>query len=281
VTASQPLPNADARTVAGFGDEWTRFDQSGMSRDEQRAVFDLYFEHMPWSELPQNPVGFDAGCGSGRWADLVAPRVGLLHCVDASGEALAVARRKLAPHPNCRLHEASVSAMPLADGTMDFGYSLGVLHHIPDTAAGIRACAAKLKPGAPLLLYLYYAFDNRPAWFRRVWQVSNVARQVIQQMPYPLRYGTSQVIAASVYYPLARTAKALGTLGLNVSNVPLSAYRDRSFYAMRTDALDRLGTPLEQRFTRDQICEMMEAAGLERIVFGDKEPFWCAVGRKR
>jgi hypothetical protein len=68
---------------------------------------------------------------------------------------------------------------------------------------------------------------------------------------------------------------------LNVSNVPLSAYRDRSFYAMPTDALDRLGTPLEQRFTRDQICKMMEAAGLERIVFGDKEPFWCAVGRKR
>ena len=56
--------------------------------------------------------------------------------------------------------------MPLAPGSMDFGYSLGVLHHVPDTLAGIKACAKALKPGAPFLVYLYYAFDNRPAWFR-------------------------------------------------------------------------------------------------------------------
>ena len=50
---------------------------------------------------------------------------------------------------------------------------------------------------------------------------------------------------------------------------------------MRTDALDRFGTRLEQRFTRKQVEMMMEAAGLEQIVFSDHSPFWCAVGRRR
>ena len=50
---------------------------------------------------------------------------------------------------------------------------------------------------------------------------------------------------------------------------------------MRTDALDRFGTALEQRFTRQQIQVMMEAAGLERIQFSDLMPFWCAVGFKK
>jgi hypothetical protein len=50
---------------------------------------------------------------------------------------------------------------------------------------------------------------------------------------------------------------------------------------MRTDALDRFGTPLEQRFTRAQITKMMTAAGLENIRFSDGFPFWCAVGFKR
>ena len=59
--------------------------------------------------------------------------------------------------------------------------------------------------------------------------------------------------------------------------LPLAAYRDRSLYSMRTDALDRFGTKLEKRFTRDQIRAMMEGAGLESITFSDN-PYWCAVG---
>ena len=50
---------------------------------------------------------------------------------------------------------------------------------------------------------------------------------------------------------------------------------------MRTDALDRFGTRLEKRFTRKEIAQMMELAGLERIAFSDS-PCWCAMGyRKR
>jgi hypothetical protein len=50
---------------------------------------------------------------------------------------------------------------------------------------------------------------------------------------------------------------------------------------MRTDALDRFGTKLEQRFTAAQIRQMMERAGLERITFSNSVPFWCAVGFKK
>jgi SAM-dependent methyltransferase len=272
--------NADESTVAGFGDEWTRFDQSDLSDDELRTLVDQYFRIFPWDSLPKNAVGFDLGCGSGRWAQAVAPRVGRLHCIDASVEALAVARRNLRGIGGVELHHASVEVMPLADGSMDFGYSLGVLHHVPDTAAGLRACAAKLKRGAPFLLYLYYAFDNRPAWFRSVWSVSDLGRRFVSRLPLSLRYAVSQAIAAGVYLPLARGAAIAERMGLNVSNVPLSVYRRRSFYVMRTDALDRFGTRLEQRFTKDQIRAMMEAAGLNRIRFSDAPPYWCAVGQK-
>ena len=40
------------------------------------------------------------------------------------------------------------------------------------------------------------------------------------------------------------------------------------------------GTPLEKRFTRLQIMEMMESAGLKDIEFSEIPPYWCAVGRK-
>lgn len=270
--------NADARTVAGFGDEWTRFDQSALSEDEIEQMARLYFGIFPWSRLPVGAEGFDLGCGSGRWALCVAPRVGRLHCVDASPAALTVARRNLQNRKNCEFHEASVEAIPLPDASMDFGYSLGVLHHVPDTAAGLRACVRKLKRGAPFLLYLYYSFDNRPAWYRLLWEASELLRASISHSPSWVRHAISDVLAAAVYFPLARLAWGAERLGLDAERLPLSFYRHRRFYTMRTDALDRFGTRLERRFSREQILRIMEEAGLEKVAFSESMPYWVAVG---
>ena len=271
--------NIDSNVVDGFGDEWSRFDQSALSPDELAEMFDNYFSIFPWDRLPANAVGFDLGCGSGRWAKLVAPRVGKLHLLDPS-EALDVAKRNLAGQDNCEFHSSGVDDIPLEDASCDFGYCLGVLHHIPDTEAGLRACVAKLKPGAPFLLYLYYRFDNRPMWFRAIWKASDLVRKLISKLPYSGRYATSQLLAATVYFPLARTARVVEKLGINPGLIPLSQYRNNSFYTMRTDSLDRFGTLLEKRFTKTEIAAMMENCGLKEITFSDRS-FWTAVGYKR
>jgi ubiquinone/menaquinone biosynthesis C-methylase UbiE len=273
-------PNMDAAVVADFGREWHSFDQAALDDDERRRHFDAYFAVFPWDHVSSDAIGFDAGCGSGRWAMLVAPRVGRLHCVDPSS-ALDVARATLGTLGNCTFHRVAIDEMPFPDGSMDFGYSLGVLHHLPDTQRGLDDCARKLKPGAPLLVYLYYAFDNQPFWFRGIWKISDLARRVICRLPYRLKLTVSQLLATLVYFPLARGARLAEKIGMSVHSWPLSTYRDRSFYSMRTDALDRFGTKLEHRFTRRQIQTMMEIAGLERVRFSAAVPFWCAVGFKR
>jgi len=269
--------NIDQKTVDGFGDEWERFPQSNLDPLEQNNLFNSYFSIFPWDKLSNDSEGFDLGCGSGRWAALVAPRVGRLHCVDPS-DALEVAKKNLLKHSNCEFHKATVDTMPIKDSSMDFGYSLGVLHHIPNTEMGIVACVKKLKPGAPFLLYLYYDFENRPLWFRFIWSVSDIFRRIVSRLPHDLRYFASQIIALFVYYPIARLSKFIETLGGNVANFPLSSYRQLSFYTMRTDALDRFGTRLEQRFSRASIKSMMENSGLEHITFSNHEPYWCAIG---
>ena len=100
-------------------------------------------------------------------------------------------------------------------------------------------------------------------------------------MPFGLKKIVTELIAIFVYFPLAKMAALFEWLGFNVESFPLSVYRHHSFYTMRTDALDRFGTRLEQRFTQSQIIEMMENAGLENIKFSQTFPFWCAVGIKK
>ena len=273
--------NIDDQVVQDFGSEWSRFDQSKLSENDHHDMFDGYFHIFPWQILQSNSVGADIGCGSGRWAALVAPKVGSLHLVDPSEDALLVAKHNLSKSGNVTFHKLSVDSLPFNDSSLDFAYSLGVLHHVPDTAAAIKSIAKILKSGAPFLVYLYYAFDQRPWWFRALWRVSDMIRRVISVLPDRVKNFCCDAIALLVYLPLARSALILDRLGILPSSWPLSYYRERDFYVLRTDALDRFGTRLEQRFTRSKILELFESAGFERVHFSNVQPFWCAVGFKK
>jgi SAM-dependent methyltransferase len=270
----------DRDTVAGFGAEWSKFDQSGRSPEELSATFAEYFRLFPWDQLPTNPVGLDVGCGTGRWAQFITERVSVLYCVDASAEALEVARRTLEGRNNCRLIAADAGRLPFSDTTMDFIYCLGVLHHTADPLAALKESVRKLKPGAPLLLYVYYALENRPIWYRALWRVTDRMRKRISRWPFRKRLVMSQVIASLVYFPLARLAFALERLGISVDSLPLAQYRKKSLYAMRTDALDRFGTRVEVRFSSTELLSLMKGAGLENVILADGPPYWCAVGTR-
>lgn len=275
--------NLDIQVTRGFGREWSTFrqDPDHLSHQQRRAIFDDYFRIFPWNLLPPGGgVGLDVGCGTGRWSLLVAPRVQHLHLLDPSPEALDVARQNLAGIDNVSYHLHSVATIPLPSSSLDFAFSLGVLHHVPDTEAAIASIADKLKPNAPFLIYLYYALDNRPIWYRLLWRMTDLARSVVSRLPHPLRLAFSQIVAALIYWPLARVARFIAQHRGSSAALPLAYYADKSFYVMRTDAYDRFCTRLEKRFRRGEIAGMLMRAGFREIAFSDTPPFWCAVGLK-
>lgn len=278
VDCSVEPTNVDAQVVAAFGHEWSRFRNDSLGSDELAEMFNDYTSVFPWDDLPDGSVGFDAGCGSGRWARFFALRVGHLHCVDASKAALDIARHVLADLDNVEFHHEDISNMSVPDGSCDFGYSLGVLHHVPDTELAIRSCVSKLKPGAPFLVYIYYDLAGSGFIRTGLLKVVTGARWVIARLPFRLKVLVTGMIALTVYLPLARFAFVLERLGWRPSSVPLFQYRNRSFYVMRNDSLDRFGTRLEKRFGRDEISALLENAGLERVTFSTDPPWWVAVG---
>jgi len=95
-----------------------------------------------------------------------------------------------------------------------------------------------------------------------------------------LKLIATDLLAVVIYFPLSQIALFLENIGLEVKNFPLSYYRRKSFYTMRTDSRDRFGTPLEQRFSKVEIEKMMKDAGLKNIRFSKNQPFWVAVGIK-
>lgn len=107
--------NIDKDVVNDFGKEWKSFNQNSLRTAELNNMFENYFSIFPWDTLPDNSIGFDLGCGSGRWAKFVAPRVGKLFCIDTTNEALNVAKLKLNNFNNIIFANNSVDNLTLED----------------------------------------------------------------------------------------------------------------------------------------------------------------------
>ncbi len=270
--------NFDEDTVNSFGEEWEHFNT--FTDAEIKTAGDQYFDIVD-KEWLKGKHALDVGCGSGRWTKYVSQYAGFVEAIDPSKAVLASAKL-LQESPNTRISKAGVDNIPFEDNSFDFVFSLGVLHHIPNTQLAMQRCVEKLKPEGKFLVYLYYNFEQRGVLFKSLFFLSHIIRLVISKLPASLKRLVCDLIAVVVYLPLIYISKIIEKLGFsNLSNqIPLSYYKSHSFFIVRNDALDRFGTPLEQRFSRAEITKMMENCGLKNIIISENEPYWHAIGEK-
>ena len=272
--------NLDQKTVESFGEEWTKF--SSFDKDEIERMGNEYFDLLAATSVNKDSYVLDVGCGTGRWSYYLSPKVKFVEAIDPS-DAVFSAVQLTSGKPNIRVTKAGVSSIPFDDATFDFIFSLGVLHHIPDTTGAIKRIFQKLKPGGYFLVYLYYNLDNRGKTYKIIFQLSNMIRKMISKMPKGLKHFLAELIAFIIYMPfvfLARFFKILFPKKNFYKKIPLSYYHNKSLTIIRNDALDRFGTPLEKRFSRVEIENMLREAGFTNIVFSESTPFWHCITQK-
>lgn len=136
-------PNAVRRAWEGLSETYaTRRDPSG---SDAALIQDLL------AELPSNPLVLDAGCGDGArtLANLPDDSVGL----DFARSGLSLAADRV---PAARLVQGDMTALPIADETVDAVTAYFAVFHVPlDQQAGVyREFARVCKPGGRLLLTL-------------------------------------------------------------------------------------------------------------------------------
>ncbi|MBI2281345.1 MAG: class I SAM-dependent methyltransferase [Bacteroidetes bacterium] len=272
--------NFDEKTVKSFGEEWLKFNS--FSPKEINVAGSQYFDIIDNKLLNATSVVLDLGCGSGRWTKFVASKVKLVEAIDPSTAIFSAASLN-ENETNVRITQASVSNIPFDDETFDFVICLGVLHHIPNTQQALIDVVKKIKKGGAILLYLYYNLDNRGILYKMIFRISTVFRLVISKLPHQLKKFCCDCIAVMVYLPLVIVTRGLykifGTKNW-IKKIPLSYYADKSFNIIRNDALDRFGTPLEQRFSKIDIEKMMQSCGLSELKFSENAPYWHVVGKK-
>lgn len=272
--------NLDEETVNSFGDEWQKFNH--FTDEEIEKIGDEYFDIVPESILNSNTIVLDVGCGTGRWSKYLANKVKFIEAIDPS-EAIISACQVLKQDKNVRVTKAATDNIPFNDQSFDFAISLGVLHHIPDTKKALHDMVQKVKIHGHVLIYIYYSLDNRGFLFKLLFFLSNIIRFFISKLPKSIKQVVCELIAIFIYYPFIFIGSLIKSLfpGSNLwKKVPLSYYIGKSYNVVRNDTLDRFGTPLEQRFSKNEIYQMMIDAGLSDITFSQQTPYWHAFGTR-
>lgn len=270
--------NFDPKVINDFGHEWKKYGYlDHQSKDSLDQQFAMYCKPLDLNQfLTKDSVAADFGAGSGRWTSRLLPYFSKIYAIEPSDGAFQVLESKFKNNPQVEILKETVGGCSISRDSLDLAISLGVLHHVPNTAKAIRDISETIKPSGYFLCYLYYKLEDKPLSYRFMFKVSDILRKGISKLSPNLKKIFCDFLAFIIYLPLARLSKLIRFVGLDNSNFPLHHYSDLPFFMLRNDALDRFGTTLEQRFSKAEIVDMLRNAGfdLNSLIFSDGEPYW-------
>jgi SAM-dependent methyltransferase len=249
-----------------FGEEWKTYNAI---LPEHRKEFQEYFDLVDLKSLAQSRV-CDLGCGMGRWSYYMKDNCKEIVLVDFS-DAIFMARKNLAQASNALFFMCDLKQLPFRESFADFLFCLGVLHHLPtpclDEVRRLKRAASKL------LIFLYYALDNRPWYFRLMLKMVTGVRLVVSQIRHPFfRKIFSWAGTWFIYLPLVLLGRVAELFGAG-RWIPLyEYYHDKSLKRIEQDVYDRFFTRIEQRVTRQQILELKDT--FNRVTVSDHFPYW-------
>ena len=139
-----------------FGTQWNMFREVQLDSENGASYSTKRFDdEAGWDadELRGKWV-LDAGCGAGRFSEVVAARGANLVSLDLSSAVDATART-LSRFSNVDVLQGSILAPPFRQNCFDFVYCIGVVQHTPDPPGAIRALLQHLKASGEFTFTIY------------------------------------------------------------------------------------------------------------------------------
>lgn len=261
-------PTADGRDRAGsperFGYEWGRYADILPVYEEQFRRWTCHLSPEDW----RGASFLDVGCGMGRnsvWPMTYGACAGV--AVDIEERSLANARRNLAAFPSVDVLRASAYDLPFED-RFDTVFSIGVIHHLAEPERALQRMVRAAKPGGRVLIWVYGREGNE-------WLVSVLD---------PMRKLLFRQLPVSVVHHLSLYPTALLWVLLRAGLQPTEYFRLLTrfgFAHLRSITFDQMLPRIAHYWRRDEVRELMRAAGLEDVrIAAVNGMSWSAIGTR-
>jgi len=239
-----------------FAYEWQRYSRAqwGESSDRtfaRKTGFDR-------SRLKGKLV-LDAGCGTGRFVDVVNRSGARAVGIDLSAAA-EVAALNLSDRPDVTIFQADVFHLPFKPETFDFIYSIGVLHHTPDCQQAFKSLVPLLKPGGQIAVWIYSAYNQ---WYR----MADSYRVVTSRMPVKWLHALCEVARPMYYiYHGLRKIPLGGRTASGVLRFLFPMALDQPDPGLRVlDTFDWYSPKYQSKHTYEEVFRWFEACGLQDL----------------
>lgn len=236
--------------VRNFGFEWNvhaRTQLDGASSDESEQAFRAKTGFTP--EMLRGKLVLDVGCGMGRYTEVASRWGATVVGVDLS-RAVEAAQRNLGGRPNVHIAQANIFELPFREGTFDFIFSLGVLHHTPNTKAAFDRLPKLLRPNGRIAIWLYSNYER--------WRPSEIYRRVTPRLPPRLLHALTYV-AVPLYY----VNKIPGLGRVTYYLLPISRHPKAEWRVL--DTFDWYSPKYQWKHTYEEVVPWFEQQGLTDI----------------
>lgn len=258
--------NMDGYTDS-FGMQWNKFSKvqldSANGADYSRQRFE---SETTWTEEElRGKWVVDAGCGSGRFAEIAASKGARLIALDYSS-AVDAARRNLKDRfPDVQFIQGDILNLPFAPESLDFVYSIGVLQHTPDPARCIAELIRRVKLDGRFCFTIYGRKWSTPFFSKYL------VRPVTKRLPQKFLLRLIE-ISMPVLFPITdllfRLPLGLGKFFSFI--IPVATYVDREKFTRSQryeeavlDTFDMLSPAFDQPMSVAELKTALAGAGIE------------------
>jgi uncharacterized protein YbaR (Trm112 family)/ubiquinone/menaquinone biosynthesis C-methylase UbiE len=275
--APEALTQDETRTVGGFGWQWNWFEDVNPPELEREQLLDWV---APLTEAAfRGRVILDAGCGMGRWAEVVASFGARTVLAVDLGSAVEAAFRRTRHLPNVHVVQGNILNLPLRQGAaspVEGAYSIGVLHHMPDPRAGFLAMQRHVRPGGFVHAWVYGAEGNE--WVERI--ITPVREHVTAHLPKPALLALSFCLSVPVH-AAAKLTKGTGAARVMPYGAYLAWLGNFPFRHTHHVVFDHLNPTLAAYLPRAEVEEWARLAALEEVAITPRNnQSWRLVGTR-
>jgi SAM-dependent methyltransferase len=262
--------NRQNQTIKDFGEQWLRYSDNEGFYGSLELFSDILFPFLKPEEIKGCRVA-EIGSGTGRIVNMLL-QAGAEHVVAVEpSEAFEVLCK------NVREPERVTCLMMTGDqlsayGNLDYVFSIGVLHHIPDPASVVKAAFKALRPGGNFLAWLYGKEGNE-----LFLSFVRPLRRLTKHFPHFLLVSLVEVM----YWPLVLYIKFCQILPLPLRGYILSVFQKMPGDKRRLIIYDQLNPFFAKYFTKFEAEKLLIDGGFTNIRVHHRHGFsWTVIGTK-
>jgi SAM-dependent methyltransferase len=258
------------RTIEDFGEQWLKYFDNKGYYGSLELFSDILFPFLKPVELKDRMVA-EIGSGAGRIVNMLLECGAKKVIALEPSDAFEVLCRNIQQPQKVTFLKITGDQLPAYEN-LDYVFSIGVLHHIPDPAPVVETAFKALRPGGHFLVWLYGKEGNG-----LYLALIRPLRVLTKRLPHFILSSLVEIM----YWPLVLYIKSCHRLPLPLRGYMLSVLEKMSPEKRRLIIYDQLNPSYAKYYTQFEAKKLLSDGKFLNIRIHHRHGYsWTVIGTK-